>query len=64
MVSAEFWMADYPEMRRTTQPSAIGGPLGEPGFCIFCSTEYYGKIYIVFYIFHFQKYTNSCDSFE
>ena len=26
--------------------------------------KYCGKIYIVFYIFHFQKYTNSCDSFN
>ena len=25
-------------MRRTTQPSTIGGPLGESGFCFFCST--------------------------
>ena len=38
MVSADYWLADYPEPRRTTQPSTIGGPLGEPGFCIFCST--------------------------
>ena len=26
--------------------------------------KYCGKIYIVFYIFHFQKYTNSYDSFD
>ena len=38
MVSADYWLADYPELRRTTPPSTIGGPLGEPGFCIFCST--------------------------
>ena len=38
MVSANYWLADYPEMRQTNQPSTIGGPLGEPGFCIFCST--------------------------
>ena len=38
MVSADYWLADYPEMRRTTQPSTKGGLLGEPGFCIFCST--------------------------
>ena len=36
--SADYWLADYPELRRTTQPSTIGGPLGEPRFCIFCST--------------------------
>ena len=39
LVSADYWLADYPELRRTTQPSTIGGPLGEPGFCIFCSTD-------------------------
>ena len=39
MVSADYWLADYPELRRTTQPSTIGGPLREPVFCIFCSTE-------------------------
>ena len=33
MVSADYWLMDYPELRRTTQPSTI-----EPGFCIFCST--------------------------
>ena len=37
MVSADNWLADYPELRRTTQTSAISGPLGEPGFGIFCS---------------------------
>ena len=46
MVSADYWLADYPEVRRTTQPSIIGGPLGEPGFCIFCSTVWgvFGRI--------------------
>ena len=39
IVSADYWLADYPELRRTTQPSTIRGPLGEPGFCIFCSTD-------------------------
>ena len=39
MVSADYWLADYPELRRTTQPSTIGGPLSQPGFCIFCSTD-------------------------
>ena len=39
MVSADYWLADYPELRQTIQPSTIGSPLGEPGFCIFCSTE-------------------------
>ena len=43
MVSADYWLADYPELRRTTQPSTIGGPLGKPGFCIFCSTAYQGS---------------------
>ena len=38
MVSGDYWLADYPELKRTTQPSTIGSPLGEPGFCIFCST--------------------------
>ena len=28
MVSADYWLADYPELRQTTQPSTIGGPLG------------------------------------
>ena len=37
MVSANYWLADYPEMRWTTQPSTIGGPLGESGFYMFCS---------------------------
>ena len=40
MVSADYWLADYPELRRATKPSTIGGPLGEPGFCIFCSTAW------------------------
>ena len=38
IVSADYWLADYPELRWTTQPSTIGGLLGEPGFCFFCST--------------------------
>ena len=38
MVSADYWLTDYPELRRTTQPSTTGSPLGKPGFCIFCST--------------------------
>ena len=38
MVSADYWLADYPELRQTTQPTTMGGPLGEPVFCIFCST--------------------------
>ena len=38
MVSADYWLADYPKLKRTTQPATIGGPLGESGFCIFCST--------------------------
>ena len=33
--TADYWL--------TTQPSTIGGPLGEPGFCIFCSTAYQGS---------------------
>ena len=33
MVSADYWLADYPELRRTTQRSTIGGPFGEPGCC-------------------------------
>ena len=47
MVSADYWLADYPELRRTTQPSTIGGPLGEPGFCIFCSTAYISCLFSV-----------------
>ena len=27
MVSADHWLADYPELRRTTRPSTIGGPV-------------------------------------
>ena len=38
MVSVDYWLAEYPELRRTTQPLTIGGPSGEPGFCISCST--------------------------
>ena len=39
VVSADYWfLTDYPELRRAPQPSTIGSPLGEPGFCIFCST--------------------------
>ena len=33
VASADYWFADYPELKRTTQPSTIGGPLGESGFC-------------------------------
>ena len=40
MVSSDYWLVDYPELRRTTQPSTIGGPLSEPGFCIFCNTAF------------------------
>ena len=29
---------DHPELRRTTQPSIMGGPLGDPGFRFFHST--------------------------
>ena len=36
----DYWLTDHPELRRTTQPSRMGGPLGEPRFCIFRSTEY------------------------
>ena len=38
MVWADYWLTDHPELRRTTQASTMGGPLGEPGFCIFRST--------------------------
>ena len=31
-------LTDHPELRRTTQPSIMGGPLGDPGFCFFSST--------------------------
>ena len=34
-------LVDNPELRRTTQPSTMGGPLGEPGFSIFCSTVFH-----------------------
>ena len=37
-VWADYWITDHPELRRTTQASTMGGPLGEPGFCIFRST--------------------------
>ena len=37
--NADYWLADYPELTRSTQPTTMGGPLGEPGFCIFCSTD-------------------------
>ena len=36
---ADHWLTDHPELRRTTQPSTIGGPLCDPGFCIFRSTD-------------------------
>ena len=35
-------LTDHPELRRTTQPSIMGGPLGDPGFPFFRSTEYSG----------------------
>ena len=38
MVWADYWLVDHPELRWTTQPSTMGDPLGEPGFCIFRST--------------------------
>ena len=38
MVWADYWSTDHPELRRATQPSTTGGPLDEPGFCIFRST--------------------------
>ena len=38
LVWADYWLTDHPELRGTTQPSTMGGPLGEPGFCIFRST--------------------------
>ena len=31
-------MTDHSELRRTTQPSIMGGLLGDPGFCFFRST--------------------------
>ena len=31
-------LTDHPELRGTTQPSIMGGPLGDPGFCFFRST--------------------------
>ena len=31
-------LTDHPELRRTTQRSIMGGPLGDPGFCFFRST--------------------------
>ena len=31
-------LTDHPELRRITQPSIMGGPLGDPGFCLFRST--------------------------
>ena len=38
MLWADYWLTDQPELRRTTQPSTMGGPLCDPGFCILCST--------------------------
>ena len=32
-------LTDHPELRQTTQPSIMGGPLGDPGFCFFRSTD-------------------------
>ena len=31
-------LTDHPELRRTTQPAIMVGPLGHPGFCFFRST--------------------------
>ena len=53
MVSADYWLTDYPELRRTTQPSTIGSPLGEPGFCIFGSTAWWNTHKIT-RILHFE----------
>ena len=39
MVSANYWVRCHPELRQTTQPSTMGGPLGDPGLCIFGSSE-------------------------
>ena len=38
MLWADYWLTDQPELRRTTQPSTMGGPLCDPGFCILRST--------------------------
>ena len=32
-------LTDHPQLRRTTQPSIMGGPLGDPRFCFFRSTD-------------------------
>ena len=37
-LSIHVLLTDHPELRRTTQPSIMGGPLGDPGFCFFRST--------------------------
>ena len=43
-------MTDHPELRRTTQPSIMGGPLGDPGFCFFRSTVSHISVYITYQI--------------
>ena len=61
MVSADYWLADYPELRRTTQPSTIGGPLGEPGFCIFCSAVHsFQTAYMWLQLGVNARYSNIC----
>ena len=50
MVWADCWLTDHPELRRTTQPSPMGGPWGKPGFCIFHSTDYQNQYWAIIYI--------------
>ena len=41
MVSVHYQLTDHPELKRTTHPSIMGGPLGDPGFCFFHNTTTY-----------------------
>ena len=39
-------LTNHPELRRTTQPSNVGGLLGNLGFCVFHSTAYHFHVMI------------------
>ena len=48
----------YPELKWITQLSTLGGPSGEPGFCIFCNTAqgiYFNEILFEIQIFSFKE---------
>ena len=48
MLWADYWLMDHPELRRTTQPSNMGGPLCDPRFCIFRSNVHICHFFNIF----------------